>query len=492
MEPKGFGPIRTLDGLHSRTAIHPIKKATLTKLVPPGPRPRRELHATIPPMNSPCLPVAGTRSVRARRKSDLASVAQSALVAVLCVILAACGISGPTARPSASSGPTASPTTPPDPATVYAAIEEQVRAIRGLEEKAPVQPKVLDEAALSAYVKEQFRKDNPEALVTANERMLKVLGLFPADASLEDLYISLLSGVVAGLYNPKDKTLYVVSRSGGLGPTEKTTFAHEYTHALQDQNFGLAGLQLDAPGQGDQGMARLALVEGDATLLMTLWQIDNLSQAELIQLLGESLDPAVTGPLEKMPAVLRESLLFSYTSGLTFTQRLHSSGGWAAVDAAFAKPPASTEQILHPEKYGSGEAPTIVDLPDDLGARMGAGWSVGLEDTLGEFQLKLWLANAAGGVATDQANATRAAAGWGGDRVAVLDGPGGATAVVISSEWDNPSDAAEFATQAKLVVASLAGAGEVVAPAGGTRVRVILAPTDDVVTRLSIVLGLAG
>jgi hypothetical protein len=364
-----------------------------------------------------------------------------------------------------------------------------VRAIRDLEEKAPVQPKVLDEAALGEYVKEQFRKDNPEALVRANERMLKVLGLLPADASLEDLYISLLSGVVAGLYNPRDKTLYVVSRSGGLGPSEKTTFAHEYTHALQDQNFGLGGLELDAPGKGDQGMARLALVEGDATLLMTLWQIDNLSQAELIQLLGESLNPAVTGPLEKMPAVLRESLLFSYTSGMTFTQRLHSNGGWAAVDAAFGKPPASTEQILHPEKYDSGEAPTIVDLPDDLAARMGAGWSVGLEDTLGEFQVRLWLANAAGGVATDQADATKAATGWGGDRVAVLDGPGGVSAVAISSEWDTASDAAEFATQAKLVVGSLTGAGKVVTSVGGTRVLVILAPSDDVLNRLSTVLG---
>ncbi len=98
-----------------------------------------------------------------------------------------------------------------------------------------------------------FGRTTPRSVVDANERMLKVLGLLPADASLEDLYISLLSGVVAGLYNPKDKTLYVVSRSGGLGPSEKTTFAHEYTHALQDQNFDLTGLHLDAPGQGDQG-----------------------------------------------------------------------------------------------------------------------------------------------------------------------------------------------------------------------------------------------
>jgi hypothetical protein len=489
MEPKGFGPIRTLERLHSRTASHPIKKATLTKLVPPGPRPAREPHATIPPMNSPRSPLVGSKSAHARRPTHSLPGARATLAAVISLVVAGCGIFGP--APS-TVGPTASPTTPPDPATVYAEIEEQVRAIRPLSEKTPVTPKVLDGPALTAYVKEQFHRDNPEEVVNANERMLKVLGLLPADASLEDLYISLLSGVVAGFYNPKDKTLYVVSRSGGLGPSEKTTFAHEYTHALQDQNFGIAGLHLDAPGQGDQGMARLALVEGDATLVMTLWQIDHLTQAELLRVLGESLDPAVTGPLEKMPPILRESLLFSYTGGMTFTQELQSSGGWAAVDAAFAKPPASTEQILHPEKYERFEAPTIVDLPDDLAARMGAGWSVGLEDTLGEFQLKVWLANAADGAATNQADATTAAAGWGGDRVAVLDGPGGATAVVIDSEWDGPADAAEFATQVELVVSSLAGAGEVVAPAGGTSVRVILAPTEEVVTRLSIVLGLSG
>ena len=489
MEPKGFGPIRTLDLPHSRTASHPIKKATLTKLVPPGPRPAREPHATIPPMNSPSLPLAGPTSAPARRKIHRRPVAHVAFVAVLSIVVAGCGIFGP--APSAA-GPTASPTTPPDPAIVYATIEEQVRTIRGLEELVAVEPRILDAAALTDYVKEQFRKDNPADLVEANERLLKVLGLFPADASLADLYIGLLSSQVAGLYNPKDKALYVVSRSGALGPAEKTTFAHEYTHALQDQNFGLDKLNLDATGDGDGAIARLSLVEGDATLLMSLWQIDNLTQAEIIRLLAESLNPALTGPLEAMPAVLRESLLFPYTSGLTFTQRLHADGGWAAVDAAFAKPPASTEQVIHPEKYEGNEKPMVVDLPDDLAARMGTGWSLGLEDTLGEFQLKVWLANAADGAATEQGDATKAAAGWGGDRVALLYGPGGATAAVIDSQWDSPSDAAEFAAQAELVVASVADAGEVLAPAGGTSVRVILAPSDDVVSRLSIALGRGG
>lgn len=479
MEPKGFGPIRTLSASRSRTASHPIKKATLTKLVPPGPRSSHEPHATIPPMTPRRPPPVG-------------------IAVLLCALLVACGPAGPTVAPSTSALPSpsatvgassGSPTPPPDPATVYATIETQVRAIRGLEAKTPVEPRVLDEAALGTYIQDQFRKDNPTELVEANERLLKGLGLLPPDASLETLYVDLLSSQVAGLYNPEDKQLYVVSKSGALGPTEKTTFAHEYTHALQDQNFGLAGMNLDAPGEGDRAIARLSLVEGDATLVMTLWQIDNLSQAEILQLFSEALDPKVTAALETMPPVLRDGLLFPYTSGLSFVQRLQGTGGWDAVDAAFAKPPASTEQILHPEKYDSGEAPRKVDLPDDLAARMGAGWSVGLEDTLGEFQIKLWLAEAGDGTAT---GTDAAAAGWGGDRTVILDGPSGAFAIAVASEWDTPADAQEFAAKARTVVGELANPGDVLASVGGTSVTVVIASDRDLVGRLENVLGLAG
>ena len=88
--------------------------------------------------------------------------------------------------------------------------------------------------------------------------------------------------------------------------------------------------------------------------------------------------------------------------------------------------PESTEQILHPEKYTAGEAPVAVTLPADLATRLGTGWTVPLQDTFGEFQLGIWLreAGVAGG------DATAAAAGWGGDRLAVVEGPDGAWGVV--------------------------------------------------------------
>ena len=141
--------------------------------------------------------------------------------------MAACGpsvgVATPTSTPSAApatsraAGPIASPTTPPDPAAIYAAIEPQVVEIRGLTPKASVEPQLLDSAGLKELVSASFAKDNPPEIIAANGRLLKMLGLLDPAASLGDLYIELLGSQVAGLYNPDDKRLYVVSRSGAIG-----------------------------------------------------------------------------------------------------------------------------------------------------------------------------------------------------------------------------------------------------------------------------------
>src|SRR5919112_87579 len=62
---------------------------------------------------------------------------------------------------------------------VYAAIEDQVVAIRGLTPKAPVDPQVLDDAGIKKFVSDSFSKDNPAEVVAANERLLKAFDLLP-------------------------------------------------------------------------------------------------------------------------------------------------------------------------------------------------------------------------------------------------------------------------------------------------------------------------
>jgi len=297
----------------------------------------------------------------------------------------------------------------------------------------------MTEEELKERTATSFREDNPEELIEANEILYRALGMLGEDESLTDLYVELLGSQVAGFYDQETKELYVIARSGGLGVSERVTYAHEFTHALQDQHFDLADFGLDEIGQGDRNLGRLSLVEGDATAVMAFWAQTALTPQEALKLLEESQDPEAMEILNRMPPVLRESLTFPYERGFQLVLQLQAQGGWDAVNEAFDDPPASSEQVLHPEKYTRREAPVGVDLPSDLAATMGEGWSVPYEDTFGEFQFQVWLRNA-----IDAETGNPAAAGWGGDRFAVLKGPDGAWAVVMQSTWDTTDDATEF------------------------------------------------
>jgi hypothetical protein len=416
------------------------------------------------------------------------------LIVALSLVAAACNANAPTPSPSPSAGPSTVPSTgssagpSEDPAAIYSRIERQVETIRGLHPKTTVNPKVLDDAGLKRFIRESFSRDNPADVMAANDRLYTALGMIPADAALGDLYIQLLGSSVAGLYDDKTKELYVVSKTGRIGPLEQTTFAHEYDHALQDQNFDLKGLGLDQIGQGDRSFARLSLVEGDATLLMSLWQLQNLTIADQLEILGAASSDQSTKVLATMPPILREALLFPYTQGLAFVQGVQTSGGWNAVNRAYDQPPDSTEQILHPDAYRAGERPVAVALPADLAGRLGAGWKVSLEDTFGEFQFQVWLKGPDG----KAGGAPAAAHGWGGDRVAVLEGPGGAWGVVLRTAWDSAADATEFETAATPIVHGLASPAGVLPGAGGAERWVVVGSDDDTLRKLAGVLGLAG
>ena len=465
-----------------------------------------------------------------------AATRRLAVLAALLTLVAACGQASPSPSPAPASAtaapstpaPTASPSAPPsvapsssaaarvscadtvespapsaapqeqaspdanDPnAATYSEIESQVTAIRGLTLNSPVQRATFDRAALGQFVEASFNRDNPAALVDSNERLLKGLALMPQDASLRDLYVEMLTSQVAGLYDDTTKKMYVVTETGEIGPAEEITYAHEYTHALQDQAFDIGAIKGKATDESDRALARTTLIEGDATLLMSIWAQQHLTQAQLLQVAGAT-DPASQAVLDRLPAILRETLLFPYTQGLNLSLgAFTSAGGYSGVDALFANPPDSTEQVLHPEKLNPREAPVPVSFPDDLAKRLGDGWCVPLQDTLGELQLRIMLGDAAG---VDSATAQAAAAGWGGDRVALIDGPDGATGVVLDTRWDTDADAGEYAAALAGIVPKLQALGRsasILTPEPN-RVVLVTASSDDTMGRLANVLGLAG
>jgi hypothetical protein len=392
----------------------------------------------------------------------------------------------PTVAPSASAVAPSSSAAALD--AVYDKVEQQVIAIRGLNPTKPVKRDFITAADAKALLTADFDKETPASYIAGSERLYKALGLIPADSSLRTLTLDLLGGAVAAFYKDTEGKLYVITKTGEPGPAERFYFSHEYTHALQDQNSTIFKDQHAVYDQGDRLLARQAIYEGDASLLMTQWAAANLSQTELLALLGSSNDPEAQAVLARTPAILRDTLAFPYTTGLAYVQGVQAAGGWPAVDAYFKAMPESTEQILHPDKYTAHEAPVKVAFPEDLATRLGSGWTVQIQDTFGELQLGLWLkeSGVAGAAATD------AAAGWGGDRLAVVAGPNGAWAVAMQTAWDTDADAAAFEKAATTALKKATGVRQVLPGVGGKTRWVLVASDAAAAGKVAGAVGLAG
>jgi hypothetical protein len=334
-------------------------------------------------------------------------------------------------------------------------IVRQVAALRGLKTEATLQRGVLTREAIGQKLKERLAKEYTPDEVRAEARVLKRLGLLPSDADYEKLILDLLMEQVAGFYDPFAARLYIADWL----PLEmqRPALAHEIEHALQDQHFDLKRFASPIKDDGDRQLARSALVEGDGTAVMLEFQAQSMGLPadqlpELVAQIGKQMlqggGLGNTPLFDHAPAFLKETLIFPYLSGLMFVESIRRSQPWKSVDEVWKSPPESTEQVLHPEKYTQKEHPvkiTPAPLPSLKKKEL-------RRDVLGELEWKIWL-----GTKLPEAEAEKAAAGWGGDReVAYADGEGAPTVIDLST-WDTEGDAKEAADAARKVLASLAG-----------------------------------
>ncbi len=315
-------------------------------------------------------------------------------------------------------------------------IEDDVSGLRGLQPKAQVPLRFLDQPALQRYFVDRFNQDYLPSERESDQKLLETLGLVGKGESVTQLLLDVLQEQVIGVYNQDDKAMYLVaSDTGQFGPQEKATFAHEYTHALQDQYFDLPTLAPKHPENDDRSLAIQALTEGDATLMQRLWAQERLSQDEITQLGQGGAD----SKLLSAPLFLREQLLFPYSDGFNFIRQIYQSGGgYAGVDDVFRNPPDSTAQILHLDKYRSHTKPIDVTLPDLSQGSLGDGWRTINSNVLGELDIRLILSQL-----TDSTHGVRGSAGWAGDRWELLE-KDGHQALVISTVWDTANDATNF------------------------------------------------
>ena len=261
-------------------------------------------------------------------------------------------------------------------------------------------------------------------------------GVLPEGTDPASLAASFMAISAGATYSPLDKQVLIVDKF-----KEDSLLTHEFTHALQDQHFDLMKLLVVRPYNFDRAESLFAVIEGDAMNVQR-----RLEQGEAYG--RRSLDEIIKQERERFgdyrrevgvffPPLLTETFIFRYREGARFVEAVRRSRGERGVDALFERPPVSTEQILHPEKYEAGEAVREVQL--DEGAFIASGWRSVTSTPFGEIGVRGLLM-----AGVPEVEATRAAAGWGGDRAYLFERAGSAPLFVWKTVWDKPVDAEEF------------------------------------------------
>lgn len=313
-------------------------------------------------------------------------------------------------------------------------IESGVRELRNLEQIEAVEINMIDRLELQETIQvdlfDGFTREDARNRV----HVLSAFDFVAPDYPLYETMVTLYGGGVAGYYDEKDNALFVVNDDEILDTEERLTHAHEYMHALQDMHFGLDFLLSDEIS-ADESLARRALAEGEATLLEFLFE----SRGYLTGEQNADSNPVFPTPTtDQAPNFLVDELAFPYVRGSAFLATFFDEREFEAINEIWADPPRSTEHIIHPERYESGDMPQKVDLPTlDLGDE----WRLVEEDVFGEFYFVQYLSL---GI-EDEDLVNEASEGWGGDLYQVyINEENGEKVMLLSTRWDSEADAAQF------------------------------------------------
>lgn len=261
-------------------------------------------------------------------------------------------------------------------------------------------------------------------------------GVLPEGTDLATLAANFTAVSAGAIYSPLDKQVLLLKKFKG-----DSLLTHEFVHALQDQHFDLLQLLSARPYNFDRTEAIFAVVEGDAMNVQRRAEEGDLygrrSLEEIARQEGERFGQYRKEIGALFPPLLTETFIFRYREGARFVEAVRRRGGERSVDELFRRPPASSEQILHPEKYVQAEAPR--DIQVDEGSFTANGWRVVTSTPLGEIGIRGLLM-----AGVPDADAARAAAGWGGDRAYLLERASSSPLFVWKSVWDKRSDAQEF------------------------------------------------
>lgn len=346
-------------------------------------------------------------------------------------------------------------------APIFAEVEQNVTAMRGLAPLEAVEPNLLSETELRQRLAAGFFYTEEEA--TRDVLVLYAFDFTHRTLDLYSLTYRYLGENIAGFYDPDTEEFVVVSNDKEIDALEKLTYAHEFMHALQDQHFSL-GLITDANQGYESGMALRALAEGEGEFIQVSYvESGYLTQDELVDIFNVLVNLRPSTDTDYFPLVLSNAFVFAYTTGLEFVETLFARNGWAGLNAAWENIPLSTEQIIHPDRYFAGDVPADVTIPP-LAGLLGEGWRQMEEAVFGEFFLREYLGQQLGPDEVDLA-----ATGWGGDRfVLYWHEESDDIVLVLRNAWDSMVDGNEFFAGYSAYADLRFGTQKQVQPDGGT------------------------
>lgn len=324
-----------------------------------------------------------------------------------------------------------------------AAIEEGLSAITGLRFTRKVPYAVINKEQLRRYLEQRIKEAIKPAELRAQELTLKMLGLTPADFDLRQNTVDLMTEQAAAFYDYNKKKLFILEGTAN-GGEERIALVHELAHALADQHFRLGKYVREGSHSDDGSTARLAVMEGQASWLMTAYMSKQAGgPAEVPEQMLDMMSRGIAASaaqypvFSKAPAYIRESLIFPYSSGMLFQDALYRKLGKDSFSEVFRNPPAGTQQILHPERYLAHVASKSPSPPAVPEARM---LRVLAQGSLGEFDYRVLLTQHG---ARDEGDA--AAGHLAGSSYELLEYKRGKSPVLaFASTWDSEESARKF------------------------------------------------
>jgi len=384
----------------------------------------------------------------------LAAISFRRLRPLVLLLLWPCAACAPLAlsSPQPSPSPSALPLTPSDQAIVTAAprstvspaasaeIDEafhQVERLRGIQPQGKIPYAWVAQAEIASLTQQAFLLGWPLASLEREVQLLQRFGLSEPGMDLEDLKAAIgLNGAVVA---PSPADGLAISTDLDLVDADLLQVVCTYEQLLLRQAYldeDPARQMESCLADVDGCLARRALLAGDAALLAEQWS--RTFGASSPALSGGSVCIPLQPATEAGSQGLVPSLTFPEVYGVEFARTLFLKAGWAGVDQAYASPPISTEQILHPERYPK-DTPRPPIFPDPASA-LGADWTTDDMGTLGEWRTRLVL-----NAYLDPEQALLAAEGWDGDQYALLTNNSlGSRALALHTRWDTVRDAHEF------------------------------------------------